>query len=127
MWLNQRTIDALRIAVALSKHWPNLVRAEVVATTTGITTMNVRKTVNELARAGLVETERGRYGGVRLARAGRHVTLSEVVRAFEPKDCPVAFIEARAGEEPVTRALFKAHREFLRSLDGTAVADMEEA
>ena len=43
----------------------------------------VRKLLQELARAGLANSERGRHGGYVLAHAPGHVTVRETLEAFE--------------------------------------------
>ena len=52
------------------------------------------KVVHTLGRAGLVETLRGRHGGLRLARPAAGIGLGEVVRATEPE---LALVECQAG------------------------------
>ena len=58
MWLNQRTVDAIRLMAELSARWPKAVKAAELAAITGITFLNVQKTAHALARAGLIEAER---------------------------------------------------------------------
>ena len=43
------------------------------------------KILNQLTRAGLLESTRGRTGGFRLSRPASRIRLSEVVEPFEPK------------------------------------------
>jgi len=110
MWLNQRTVDAIRLMAELSARWPKAVKAAELAAITGITFLNVQKTAHALARAGLIEAERGRYGGLRLVRAADEMKVAEIVRAFEPADCPL---------------IFRAHRGFFQPLEETTLADIE--
>lgn len=121
MWLNQQTVDAIRIMAELAVTQPERVRALDLPQPTGITFMNVQKTVHALGLAGLVETQRGRAGGIRLARPAETITIGEIVRAFEPTDCPVSFLETSAVESAISRLLFQAHRGFFTPLESTTL------
>jgi Rrf2 family protein len=54
-----------------------------IAARTGIPAAHLAKVVQSLVRAGLVETTRGRTGGVRLTRAPEEIVLREVVEAVQ--------------------------------------------
>lgn len=127
MWLNQQTLDAIRMMAALAGTWPNFIRASDLSGLTGVSITNVQKTANALGQARLVETARGRYGGLRLARSADAITVGDVVRAFEPKDCPVSFLTASAQDDPVSQLLFRAHRDFFQPLEATSLFALEGA
>jgi Rrf2 family nitric oxide-sensitive transcriptional repressor len=124
MWLNQQTLDAVRILMHLATRAPALCRAADVADATGITVMNVRKTVHALGDSGLVTAVRGRQGGVRLAHPPEAVPLAAIVRAFEPKDCPAGFLSPGGGDPRLSAVLFRAHRGFFQPLETTTLADL---
>ena len=124
MWLNQQTVDAIRIMAELAATWPERVRASDLPEQTGITFMNIQKTVHALGLASLVETHRGRHGGIRLARAPEAISIGEIVRAFEPKDCPVNFLMASTVDAAISGLLFQAHRGFFQPLEATFLADL---
>jgi Rrf2 family nitric oxide-sensitive transcriptional repressor len=117
MWLNQLTIDAIRIMAELASRWPAQARASDLPAATGITFMNAQKTVHRLGLANLLETQRGRNGGIRLARGPEAISVGEIVRAFEPTDCPVSFIADSQVEHKISSLLFRAHREFFQPLE----------
>jgi Rrf2 family nitric oxide-sensitive transcriptional repressor len=75
------------------------------------------------ARPGFVESERGRFGGVRLARPAAHISVGAVVRAMEGEaclaGCESCVIAAHCG---LAGALDAAHEAFLASLDAVSVA-----
>jgi Rrf2 family protein len=121
MWLNQQTVDAIRIMAELAVFWPERARASDLSAPSGITFMNIQKTVHALGVAGLVETQRGRAGGIRLARAPETISIGEIVRAFEPTDCPVSFLETSPVAGSVSRLLFQAHRGFFTPLETTTL------
>ena len=125
MWLNQQTLDAIRIMAELATRWPRLVRASDLVDVTGISFVNIQKTVHALALARLLETSRGRYGGIRLARGPDEINVGEVVRAFEPKDCPVNFLMASTISAGISDLLFRAHRGFFQPLEATTLADLD--
>lgn len=125
MWLNQQTLDAIRIMAELAVRWPRLTRASDLVDVTGISFVNIQKTVHALATARLLETSRGRYGGIRLARGPDEINVGEVVRAFEPKDCPVNFLVASTVSVGISNLLFKAHRGFFQPLEAVTLADLD--
>ena len=117
MWLNQQTFDAIRILLHLAQTHPALSRASDASAATGVTVMNVQKTVHALGESGLIEAVRGRNGGMRLGRAPDAITLAAIVRVFEPKDCPVSFLPSGLADARISAALFKAHRGFFQPLE----------
>ncbi len=125
MWLNQQTIDAIRMMAALARKWPTFIKAADLSALTGVSVMNVQKTAHALGVAGLIETARGRHGGLRIGRAADAISVGDVVRAFEPKDCPVNFVTASEEEDTVSKLLFKAHRGFFAPLESTTLFDLD--
>jgi Rrf2 family transcriptional regulator, nitric oxide-sensitive transcriptional repressor len=71
-------------------------RIREIAARTAIPGAHLAKVIQTLARAGLVETTRGRGGGVRLARDPGAISLLEVVEAIQG---PLCFLRCpRQGE-----------------------------
>lgn len=124
MWLNQKTVDAIRIMAELAACWPHQVRALDLPQQVGITFMNIQKTVHALALARLVETQRGRHGGMKLARAPELISIGEIVRVFEPTDCPVSFLTEDRVDGAISRVLFQAHRGFFQPLEQTSIGQL---
>lgn len=124
MWLNQRTVDAIRIMTALAVAHPRLTKAALLSERTGITPLNVQKTANILVQAGLIDAVRGPQGGLRLPREPAMLTVGEIARAFEPEDCPVNFLSVTPAEARISTLMFRAHREFFRPLEATTLADL---
>lgn len=87
------------------------------------------KILNQLTRAGLLESTRGRTGGFRLLRPASRIKIAEVIAPFEPVVTPHACLlgQARCTEtKPCAahdkwRALGEARDTFLRD---TTVADV---
>lgn len=59
------------------------VKSEDLCRRTGVPRAFLGKIVQALARAGLVRTRRGAFGGVALLRAARAISLRDVVEAVE--------------------------------------------
>ena len=124
MWLNQKTVDAIRIMAELAMRWPKQVKALELPEHTDITFMNIQKTVHGLSLANLIETQRGRHGGMRLARDPASISIGEIVRAFEPTDCPVQFLAGDATDRCIAAVLFRAHRDFFQQLEATKLSEL---
>ncbi len=122
MWLNQKTLDAIQIMSALAQHETHFMKAPDLAIATNITLMNVQKTANLLSQAGLIEASRGRSGGLRIAKPAHLTTIGEIVRAFEPKDCPINFLMMSEHEQEISKLMLKAHRGFFQPLEETTLA-----
>lgn len=123
MWLNQQTLDAIRIMAHLAVDAPAMSKATDISVKTGITVTNVQKTVYALAQGKLIETVRGRSGGVRLARTAQAIAISQIVRLFEPQDCPINFMPTAHAETALSALLFKAHRGFFQPLELAFLSD----
>ena len=77
---------ALRAAVCLARHYGDGARrARDIARETGVPANYMSKILHQLARAGVVRSERGRTGGFRLAGPPEEFLLSTVVGPFEPQ------------------------------------------
>lgn len=81
MNLGQVEDYAVRVMVDLADH-PEARIADIAART-GAPAAHLAKVVQSLVRAGLVETTRGRGGGVRLARRPEEIALREIVEAVQ--------------------------------------------
>jgi Rrf2 family transcriptional regulator, nitric oxide-sensitive transcriptional repressor len=96
----------------------------------GVSRNHLMKIVNELARQGLLETVRGRSGGLRLAQPAQAIRLGAVVRASEPDFRLVECFDAATDTCPLTpvcrlkRALRSALDAYLAELDAVTLADL---
>lgn len=86
--LNQTAEYALRTAVLLAEHQeaPVALRAADLAAQLGIPANYLSKILHQLARDGVLESQRGKAGGFRLARPAARIRLAEVVRPFDEID-----------------------------------------
>ena len=120
----------LRVLMYLALDRTRLATIPDIATAFGISQNHLTKVVHQLARAGVVESVRGKGGGVRLARAPEEIRLGQIVRASEG-DAPI--VECLSGDPsacriaPVCRLsaiLVHAFEALYDSLDRYTVADL---
>jgi Rrf2 family protein len=84
MIFTKRTDYGLRAAMELAAgHGYSPLSARQIAQRGNLPEPFVRKLLQELARAGLASSERGRNGGYVLAKAPSEVTVRETLEAFE--------------------------------------------
>jgi len=83
MHLTEFTDNALRLLVYLGNHRERIATINEIAERYGISRHHLAKVSCVLAASGLIETSRGRLGGMRLAGAPCDIRLGEVVRCTE--------------------------------------------
>jgi Rrf2 family nitric oxide-sensitive transcriptional repressor len=99
-----------------------------IASEFGISRHHLTKVVQELAKGGIVKTQRGAAGGLRLAREAETITLGEVVRLLEQRYAIVECFRADGGactisaECRLKSRLAAAREAFMRELDKTTLA-----
>ena len=85
--LNQTAEYALRTAVYLAEHeGEGAARAAELASALGIPSNYLSKILHQLAKDGVLTSQRGKTGGFRLARDAADITLADVVRPFDAVD-----------------------------------------
>ena len=98
----------------------------------GISRHHLVKVVAGLAERGYVETQRGKGGGMRLARPPAEIVLGAVVRDMEAELGVVECLEADGGHCVITPAcglkgvLAHATDEFLQVLDRYTLDDLKQ-
>lgn len=83
MRLSKLTRDAIDILVACTRADGRQIKAADIATTTGLSLQNTLKISHILIKRGFLTAQRGRGGGLRLARDAGEINLGEVVREVE--------------------------------------------
>lgn len=131
MNLKKYTDYALRVLIhAGLKRDGELVSIKEISEVFSISKEHLRKIVYELNQEGLIETVRGRNGGVRLAKAPEEINVGTVVRRFEndfallecfDKGCAYCVISPAC---KLKHALHEALQAFLQVLDGYTVKDL---
>jgi len=99
------------------------VKAEQIAAAQEIPLKFLLNILNELRRAGLVQSQRGKEGGYRLAHPAREITLAEVIRAVEG---PLASVHESRPEEVHYPGASTALREVWIAVRASLRAVLEE-
>ncbi len=131
MQLTQFSDYSLRVLLYLTAHPGRVVPLPEISRAYGVSHHHLVKVVRRLNEQGLVESTRGRTGGVRLARPPASINIGALVRQTEPhldlvecfdratNTCP---IDGVCGLKPVLK---RATHAFLAVLDGHTLADFE--
>lgn len=128
--LSQTAEHALRAVLYLAQQPPReSVPADAIADALRAPRNYLSKTLNALAKTGIVASMRGPTGGFRLARAPDRLTLEEVVRPFsEPRVRSVCLMGGkRCADDSPCEAHFRwkaVTEDVLGPLRDTTVADL---
>lgn len=116
MQITRQTEYAIKTMIELAScSGGQLVSTKVISERQDVPELFLKKTIQILARAGLVTTQRGTQGGVRLARASSQITLADIVTAVEG---PLALnVCLAAGYECENSASCQVHRILGRAQD----------
>jgi Rrf2 family nitric oxide-sensitive transcriptional repressor len=130
MKLTSYTDYALRTLIYLGMNRGRLVTIQDIADLHAISKNHLMKVVHQLGVTGMVDTVRGRNGGLRLKREPADVNLGEVVRNTETDfDMAECFDPAHQGCAHSASCTLKgvlgaATAAYLKVLDGVTLADM---
>ncbi len=136
MRLTVRTDYALRVLIYLSlgQGGEGGGTIDEIADAYRISRSHLKKVVNELAQHGVLETARGRAGGVRLARDPSQISIGEIVRLVEKDfavvECHDTTVETDCAIAQVCnlkRVLRRAVDAFMYELDKATLADAAAA
>ncbi len=121
--LTQFSDYGLRLAIYLGCHPGRSVSVEEVSRAFGISRHHLVRVVQTLAEVGVVETHRGRGGGMRLAMRPSEINVGWLVRRTEPHFNLVECFDPATNTCPIApacelkHALFRAQQSFLQVLD----------
>ena len=132
MRLTQWTDYALRVLMycAASQEREQPVTISEVAEAHGISRSHLTKIVQQLAAQGLLDTTRGRGGGMRLMKPAHEINLGAIVRMTETDFDMVECFNAELNQCRMSShcrlqsVLSNATRAYLAVLDGLSVADL---
>lgn len=115
MRLTKQTNYAVRMMMYCAANGDKLSRIPDIARAYNVSELFLFKILQPLTKAGLIETVRGRNGGIRLGRAATDISLVDIVKVTEdsfsmaecfdggPIDCPL--IDACGLNAALNRAL----------------------
>ena len=130
MRLTDYTDYSLRTLMYLGMNRERLVTIQDIADAYGISKSHLMKVVHQLGLAGLVETIRGRSGGLRLGKEPEEINIGEVVKGTEPDFVMVECFDRKIDECVLSPAcelkdvLRRATEAYLNVLKGVTLADL---
>lgn len=130
MRLTKQSSYAVRALIYCAAAQPNLCRVADIAAAYDISETFLFKLLKPLVDAQILETVRGRNGGVRLARPAAEISLLAVIQATEDNFCLSECFEEKNGNCPLVdncefkRALESALFGFFEALDRFSIADL---
>lgn len=123
MHLTQFSDYSLRLAIYLACHPDQMVSADEISRAFGISRHHLVKVVQTLTDLGVVEAQRGRGGGMRLAMRPSEINVGWLVRQTEPHFDLVECFDPGSNTCPIAPAcglkglLRHAQQAFLSVLD----------
>lgn len=124
MKLSRYSDYALRVLIQLASHHDRLVPIREIALSYDISQNHLMKIAQALGHAGIIDTVRGRHGGLRLGRPASQISIGAVVRLTETQtpivDCSTCLIASGCG---LPRMFNEAQNAFLSVLDRYSLAD----
>jgi Rrf2 family transcriptional regulator, iron-responsive regulator len=130
MRLTRQTNYAMRILMYCATNSGRLSRITEIAGAYSLSELYLFKILQPLVEAGLVETVRGRNGGVRLGRPAEDISLFDVVRVTEDGFAMAECFENDSADCPLidscalNAALREALGAFFAVLERHSIADL---
>lgn len=130
MRLSKQSNYAVRALVYCAANEAGLSRIRDIGAAFGVTEMFLFKILVPVAKSGLLETVRGRNGGVRLGRAANKIRIMDVLRVTEEDFDLTECMRERCGHCPLgasclyESALGEAMRAFATVLESCTIADL---
>lgn len=130
MRLAEYTDYSLRVLMYCAQHPQQLVTIGELAEHHALSKNHLMKIVNHLARQGVIETTRGRGGGLRLLKEPADIRIGDVVRDSETDfrlvECfdPDTDLCTLSTSCRLKRVFNSALQAFFKELDGATLADI---
>lgn len=132
MRLTDYTDYTLRVLMFCAMYPERSVTIGELAESHAVSKNHLMKIVNDLARQGLLQTTRGRGGGLRLLKAAADIRIGDVVRQSETDFRMVECFDANHNTCTLTshcqlkQVIKKAELSFLAELDKVTLADITQ-
>lgn len=117
MRLTKHTNYGIKILIECARANGEALRIAEIVERNGLTVQHGLKIAHALMKSGFVINQRGRIGGIRLARPAEEIRVGDVVRALETTNLD------QSGEMPVPQVFDAAFLAFLGVLDEHTIAD----
>ena len=127
MRLTKQSNYAVRALVYCAVNDPHLSRVSDIAKSYAISEMFLFKLIKPLVGSGMIETTRGRNGGIRLAKPASNITILEAIQASEDFKLTESFADASqelVAEQEFNALLKEALNSFFEVLQGYTIADL---
>lgn len=130
MRLTRQSSYAIRTLMYCAVNDPGLSRVADIAKAHGISELFLFKLIKPLVDAGLIETVRGRKGGIRLGRPAAEITLLDTVKLTEDNFAMAECFEGGDVNCPLVdacdlnAALREALGAFFNVLESYSIADL---
>lgn len=132
MLTTKRVGYGLRILYDLAVNAEEFQSARTLAESYKVPETFLRRVLMDLRRAGLVEAQKGRIGGYKLARKPEEISIAEVIKVLEPEGLELAYaqISGRAGTFSLPRSCptwpfwNRIEGKFLKELEQATLADL---
>ena len=133
MRLTRQSSYAIRTLMYCAVNEPELSRVADIAKAHGMSELFLFKLIKPLVEAGLIQTVRGRHGGIRLGRPATQITLLDTIKLTEES---FAMAECFEGGSDIAcplvdacdlnAALREALGAFFNVLESYTIADLAE-
>ncbi|MEO8546424.1 MAG: Rrf2 family transcriptional regulator [Burkholderiaceae bacterium] len=130
MRLSEYTDYSMRVLMYCAAHPDRLVTIGELAEHHQVSKNHLMKVVNDLSRQGVIETTRGRGGGLRLLQTATQIRIGDVVRASETDFRLVECFDPATNTCTLTpscrlkQVFGNALQAYFRELDGVTLADL---
>jgi Rrf2 family iron-sulfur cluster assembly transcriptional regulator len=133
MKIDRRIYLGLLTAKALAENWESVKSAREIAEKLGLPEIPVRQALVRLRRAGILQAEKGRQGGYRLAKPPEKIPLLSVLRALADGDPVLALFSERGRrgkpytpdkKDPTAGLWERLEREFWKFFEEKTLADL---
>ena len=114
---------ALR-AMALMADSTTILKSNHIAELLGEDPTAVRKILSKLAKADLVQTHGGRYGGYCLKKSPDEISVKNVYNAFEAPPTPYNSVPSTGTELFISQIISQAEAQFQASLQNYTIRDI---
>lgn len=127
MRITKRTNIAIRVLMYCSAHRERLVTKSEIAEVCKASENHLAQVINQLGQMGVINTQRGRNGGLELARDPKEIEIGAIFRVME---APVPVAECFADADStcplvsacrLRHALQEAVEAFYKRLDGVTL------